>query len=441
MSEAPSSQCMSRGWRRARRSLAVFGLLFAVSCASRPPAASVPQCGTGGAPVTASLQFEEVASGLPRTGQQRDGFDVADMNGDGHLDVITGPVRKGRRAPAIFLGDGNGSFTRWSDVTFPPLPYDYGEIRASDLDGDAVPDLVLASHLRGIVAMINDGGRRFALWNEGLRYSLPADDVENPAFSSRAIELVDWDGDARLDIVALNEGPSLLSRAALDEPALAVWLNRGGAWRRIAQPTVHSFGASLATGDVNDDGSIDAVIASNAAGMRRILHLGRKDGWDVRDLLSLPEQGRVTAVAIVDRSIAVATHDGSQNPQCSALQLVTLGDGQDQAEALWSEPGRLPIAEIDRGDLDGDGDLDLVAMRADGSILTFLGQSRRGFTRDAEIAAPEALEGCNGFDVRVRDVDGDRRGDILAAYAFDASLGTSQRCASGGGFAVFRVRR
>lgn len=441
MPDALTSRGVSREWRRARRSLAVFGLLITAACASRPSITTLPHCGAGGAAMTARLQFEEIASGLPRDGQQRDGFDVADMNGDGYLDVVTGPVRKGRRAPAIFLGDGTGHFTRWREVRFPPLPYDYGEIRAGDLDGDAVLDLVLASHLRGIVAMINDGGRQFALWNEGLRYELPAAGVENPAFSSRAIELADWDGDGLLDIVALNEGPSLLSRGALDEPALAVWLNRGGSWRRVEQPTVHSFGASLATGDVDGDGSIDAVIASNAAGMRRILHLGRKDGWGVRDLLSLPERGRVTAVAISGQSIAVATQDPGATPPCSILQVVSITDGSDRAELLWSEPGRAPIAEIDRGDLDGDGALDLVAMRTDGAILTFLGKGRHGFTRDVEIAAPEDVQGCHGFDVRVRDIDGDGRAEILAAWAYDASPGSSERCASGGGFAVFRAKR
>jgi len=40
------------------------------------------------------LGFEEFDRGLPRQGQWRNGFDVADMNGDGHLDIVFGPSRK-----------------------------------------------------------------------------------------------------------------------------------------------------------------------------------------------------------------------------------------------------------------------------------------------------------------------------------------------------------
>lgn len=423
-----------------RHSFVFAASLFLGACATHltPPVPTA--CGSGGAAVSSQLAFAEVATDLPRSGQQRDGFDIADMNGDGHLDLVTGPVRKGRRIPAVYLGDGAFGFARWREITFPPLPYDYGEIRAGDLDGDGTPDLALGSHLRGVTAMINDAGQ-FALWSEGLKYALPQRSPGDLPFASRAIELADWDGDGRLDIVALNEGPALMARSAMSNPALAVWLNRGGEWERLEPPTVQSFGTSLATDDVDGDGSVDAVISSNYFGMRRVLHLGRPDGWVLRDLTSLPRNASVTAVGITGRAIVAATRHVENELSCAMLQLVELSTDGDDAAVLWVDETRSTIAELATGDLDGDGDDDLAAIQSDGTILTFVSHGRRGFTRDAAIATPQDLHGCDGFDVRIRDLDGDGKGEVIAAYSGEAPPMDRQQCRTGGGFAVFRSGR
>ena len=53
---------------------------------------------------------EPFDAGLPHEGQWRNGFDIADMNGDGLLDIVHGPPRKGDRRPHVFLGDGKGNW-------------------------------------------------------------------------------------------------------------------------------------------------------------------------------------------------------------------------------------------------------------------------------------------------------------------------------------------
>jgi len=56
---------------------------------------------------------------------------VADMNGDGHLDIVHGPARKQSGPPVIFLGDGQGSWTQWKEARFPSLAYDYGDVEVA----------------------------------------------------------------------------------------------------------------------------------------------------------------------------------------------------------------------------------------------------------------------------------------------------------------------
>ena len=62
------------------------------------------------------------SKGLPASGQWRHGFDIADMNEDGFLDVVHSSARKTLSAPQIFLGDGKGNWTYWSAAKYPQRP-------------------------------------------------------------------------------------------------------------------------------------------------------------------------------------------------------------------------------------------------------------------------------------------------------------------------------
>ena len=73
-------------------------------------------------PFMESLRFEAVSENLPTDGRWQMSFAVADMNEDGHPDLIFPPRRKGYPvAPVIFLGDGKGGFSIWRDARRPIL--------------------------------------------------------------------------------------------------------------------------------------------------------------------------------------------------------------------------------------------------------------------------------------------------------------------------------
>jgi hypothetical protein len=124
---------------------------------------------------SARLRFTPFGRGLPSSGQWRDGFAIADMNGDGHPDIVFGPPRKAPGAvPVIFLGDGQGSWSRWRETKFPPLAYDYGDVQVGDFNGDGRLDLAFAVHLRGLIVLLGDGKGGFTDASEGLDFALGA---------------------------------------------------------------------------------------------------------------------------------------------------------------------------------------------------------------------------------------------------------------------------
>jgi FG-GAP-like repeat len=398
--------------------------------------------------LAASHKFaaEVLDTGLPGRGQWRDGFDLADMDGDGKLDLLHGPPRKGRAQPAIFRGDGQGHFAFWEKAHFPPLPYDYGDIKAADFNADGRPDIAIASHLRGVAVLIGEGEGHYAPWNEGLALRTPAESVQQPVFTSRALAVVDWNHDGRPDLLALNEGPSLLGGLGVSD-ALALWFNRGGLWDH-ARPEhfLRGFGDSIATGDIDGDGNMDALIGALAAGSRLVLQMGDGNLYRSAELRSLPLDAAVTAVALHDfdrdgRTEAVDGTRALENGQfCTLLQVVQgAGSGKEKAQALWSAVSRDAVVAITIGDIDRDGFDDLVAVRSGGEILSFAG-TRRGFSRDLSIALPAELAECSAFDAKLADIDGDSNLELIVSYAGDDAGTGAVQCAGGGAFRAWRLR-
>lgn len=404
--------------------------------------------------------FDERGRGLPRRSQWRDGFEVADLNGDGWLDIVSGPPRKGASRPGIFLGDGYGSFRFWSEARFPKLPYDYGDAAVADFNGDGVPDLALACHLRGLVAFLNEGGGVFSPFSEGLELRGEEEkDVAN-LFSSRALAAVDWNGDGKADLVALGEGPSRRGPSVtadavfgLAGPAqgLRLFLNRGGGFETVAEKPVDVvFGDDLAVGDVNGDGRPDAVVASGLAGHRKLVKLGTpRGGVASREIASVRPGAYVRAVAVgrvdhdVRADVALAYLSREAGVWRSGIDLlfgsVSRPDGFER-RALAVEEGRRPITALAFGDFDGDLSVDLVALRDDGAVLTFAGDGRGFFTKDVEIPTPEWRAGCSGSHVALADLDGDGKDEIVASFAGEAqaaNLGAG--CPTGGGFQVWTL--
>ncbi len=410
--------------------------------------------------VSDRLAFAPFANGLPTSGQWRNGFKVADMNGDGHLDIVHGPARKGeRRSPNIFLGDGKGNWTRWREVKFPPLGYDYGDVAVGDFNGDKRPDLALAVHLRGALVLVADGPASFKEWGKGVGFEVPGQGGDSSSFTSRTIEAADWNGDRRLDLILLGEGPRMAASRTIDgqpqiRPAMGygvlVYLNQGdGSWQRrdeLSNPRT-VFGDDFEVADLNGDRRLDLALGLNVLGAKQILRLGEKDGaWTPAELPHLRP-------AMLTGGVYVADFDGDRRNDLAlgyiANELGTWRTGVDlflarakgewERRTMYAEEGRRGVFALDGGDLDGDRRIDLVALTGDGEMWVFLGRGGASFTREANSELP-APEGCRGYDVKLRDLDGDGRDEVVAAFAGESSaLFAPEKCVNGGSLQAWKA--
>ena len=399
-------------------------------------------------PTSTRLRLEPFESELPRAGQWRDGFDLADMNGDGEIDVLHGPPRKGLPLPVIFLGDGTGRFAPWKTAHFPPdLPYDYGDVEAVDFNRDGSMDIVLASHLRGLTALLHERDGHYSPAANGLELRLPSGDSD-PPFASRAIAITDWNGDALPDLLALNEGPGRLAPAPAAD-TLALYLNRNGLWQRVRGEGPYGlFGNSIAAGDVDGDGRRDAVIGSSVAGARSLLLIGDGRAWKPYTMRSLQDEASVTAVALHDLDadgrdeIVDASLYPDQDGSCTAIDVVRYGNGEDVASRVFGQPSRDRIVTIVVTDLDGDRDgdqrLDLLALRQSGAFLVFSG-GPHGFVREADVPAPPAMAGCDAFHAQTADLDHDGAQEVIVSFAGELTPGNVRPCPGEGGFVAWRL--
>ncbi|MBP7681356.1 MAG: VCBS repeat-containing protein [Deltaproteobacteria bacterium] len=406
-----------------------------------PPAdpASVSVTPEPTAPAAARFTLERVDSGLPRAGQWRHGFAVVDFDGDGHLDVVHGPARKSpSQVPQIFLGDGHGRFEQTTRFTFPALPYDYGDVAVADFDGDGVKDLALAVHLTGLVVLV----RRADVFEV---YGPPLGVVQPSiigAFSSRAIEAVDWNADGRMDVIAESDGPRPFERST--DPArrprgMLVLLGVVGGFEPLWPVTdLAGHGDSLAIADVDPvSPGLEIVAAANTVGSANVLYRTTEAGLALGTLPGLTSDRVVRAVALAPHADGMRVLVGGLMPGAEGLEgvLECVLPGSATATRLFTGRPLMAITAIGSGDLDGDGALEVVAGEEDGTLHVFTSRGAE-LTADA-VQEPEArLAGCTPFGVVFANVDGQPGDELLVSYA-----GDDDACPSAGGIELFRPQR
>ncbi len=283
------------------------------------------------------------------------GLLAADLNNDGKLDLVT--VNHLDGTVSVLLGNGDGSFQTDQAIPVMPQYMSLNAITVADMNGDGNLDLLVASYGAGST------GVDILLGNGDGTFQAPKDSITNPGLpvSPTSLTTADFNGDGKLDVAVAGwqgEGQdTILVLLGNGDGTL-------GTANFVDQGIIRQSATSIVAGDFNGDGKLDLATtnfpftAGLNPGSYSIL-LGNGDGTFQNPITYfLPGTS-------VGTSIQTADFNGDGKLDLAMLgagAMIFLGNG----DGTFQAPQSFPFAESTQeesdqvvGDFNGDGLLDL----------------------------------------------------------------------------------
>ena len=241
---------------------------------------------------------------------------------------------------------------------WPPF-WEGRSIASGDIDNDGDPDLVLASTVRGLYVYLNDGTGRFS------EIDFPIDRVRSmPVFNAIPVDLNN-DGWLDLFLTTYRNGNHVL------------WNRNGGFSDKAMTPVKNRDKAILtlaaAFGDIDRDGTLDAVLGNWAAGWYR-----RIPGEESRNRIIFNDGGRLTGDRFVDlpgmpgETLSVLLSDVTGDDRLDLVvgndfeqpDIFYFSDDKGRLRQIRRQDGIIPFTTtttmaVKSADLDNDGTFEL----------------------------------------------------------------------------------
>src|SRR5437773_2426133 len=382
----------------------------------------------------------------------------------------------------VLTGRGDSSTNRFG-FTGPeifPIDNQIGHLRAADLDGDGLQDLIVVNNSRSKINLLynqtsktNQGGAKTPVKRE--LNELPPDArfrIESIASEKRISSLVvaDLNGDGRPDIAYYGEPKELVAQ-------FNQGTNGWSAPKRWPLDDGLLDANALAAGDANGDGRTDLLLLAEG----HVYLLAQTTNHTLAEPEKIPYSGTVKAVQVLDidgdgREDLLLVNWDSPNPFRFRLQneagqlgpeihfalppirsywpddldgdhkteVVTIAQksGRAQVSVFKRKPAEplsgafkegqfqvLPLARTTKArrgmvwaDLDGDGLPELLVAEPDSGQLTVYFQRP-----DGSLGAPKTFPTLTGIsDIAVADWDGDGRAEIFLLSTDERQVGVTQ---------------
>jgi hypothetical protein len=330
---------------------------------------------------------------------------IADVNGDGNGDVVvtnefTGDI-------TVLLGNGSGGL-QLTSVGYAVGGYPYGAAIVEDLNGDGLPDILVADDNQSLVVMFGFGDGTFQAARD---YYTPV--PENGYAYGYSIASGDFNGDGFADLVVGNYGDQ-------EGAGITVFLsNPDGSLQPGVNYGASGYFAYAAVADFNGDGVLD-IAASSFDGFVQIFTgtgtgtfvvgptygtAGEGEGIVAAQFNIATASGfNDLAVADYNSNVYVLLNDGTGGFMPAVAYGLSAGGEQIATAQLGNTimagtpPAAVPVADLAVAEWDGT------------QVGVYLGNGDGTFT-----AAPDVSTGTTSpFGIALADVSGDGIPDIVA---------------------------
>jgi len=374
---------------------------------------------------------------------------LADVNGDGRLDLFVGArvVPGAWPLPAashLYLRTASGGWTE--DTLNAGVLARLGLLSSAiftDFDGDGRPDLVVGAEWGPIRLLHNEAGRFRDVTKE---YGLSSR-------TSRWIGIAagDFDGDGRMDIIATSWGRNTPWQASSDRPYELVVGNFGGSGmglvfarrdsssglERPLQPftqlgaAIPAIRERIATFADYSKSSVDQILGPTANGAVRVgatsfdhvALMNRGDHFEAHALPSIAQAAPASGIVVADfdgdghEDVFLAQNffpTEIDTPRFDAgVGLVLLGDGKGGFQPLSVKQSGIAMSGDQRGaaaaDYDADGRLDLAVGQNGGPTMLWHNREAKPGLRVRVDAGPD---NPLGIGVQLRAIAGSVRGPV-----------------------------
>lgn len=356
---------------------------------------------------------------------------TGDVNGDGRMDLIWNQLQQGTNQLYVGISAGDGSFAFTAPFTHPESPAEgWGNytVDVADVNGDSYADLVwnhLGQANKTYVGLgAGDGtfgtpSARIHPASDWSAYTLLVGDAMGPTGSGDGLDdlaFVRW-GTASLGVYAgMSQGDSQFDFRP---------------WRSLSSGNWANY--VLRQANLDGDGDMDFFFNHRGAtGLNRVYAVlsAGNDEWTLQSASDHPGFGGDW------RGFAIRTGDvtglGRQAviwaDTASTENRVTVGEwngaGFDhspvQTAQYRTDPTAPPLS-VEVGDVDGDGDSDLIwGSRQAGANRTYVSLGEGDGTFDFATVSqlhPDTGPNWSQFQMYVADVNGDGRDDIIWNHA------------------------
>lgn len=298
---------------------------------------------------------------------------VGDVDGDGDIDILAPQgayPTMGPLPPHVFLNHGGRRFSVDTRVPFPRASIESQGGELFDADGDGDLDAVFwgDSRTRGRAdrLFLNDGSGRFA-------------DVTNTHLPvivgfSRHVCVLDVDRDGDKDLLWLvwdGASPSVLA------------VNDGTGRFAVQQVLPVQWALHAVTGDFDGDGHVDAFVGCDGPPDKLLLNDGTGRFADMSHLLpgkQVPDKTEGANCVDIDKDgdldILIASQYQNRIGRRGPHLWINDGTGRFSDSSVWTlmNGNETPWYDVSTGDLDADGDLDIVGTNFDVSLQDLRGR-------------------------------------------------------------------